>query len=145
MIDKRIHKVFAYEQDMNLALDKYNDGIITNVPCYAAKDLDKLLWCFGIDFMFEYDIHYKIQTNNHRGATHYYVPAQTKLREWLNKEVVFALLRGDIDKAPKIYIKKYLHVIGRGSYTNEDGIVFDTADAYIIQKNDLWHYKMENA
>jgi len=108
-------KVFDYKTDMNLADKQYEDTIIKNVPCYRLNEVGRLVpGARSSENMLKFGYFYYLRTGNHRGPSNVYIPATSRLKKFIEKESVFAILKGVIKAPPKLHVKKYVMVRANG-------------------------------
>jgi hypothetical protein len=138
---------YEYSDDLDMFADHLDWAVIKNMPCYSLTDMKKLFnvtnyssMDFGRFFMKSDTI--SIQTSNYRGAKHDYVLATPAMRKLVHENVLFAVIKGQVNKAPKLH-KKNVHLgYVKQIYKNRKEMM-RVRDAHIIK--DIWRYGLVEA
>lgn len=128
----RDHKVYDYNDGVDVTKQMFYDAYIVNVPCYKVEDLTLAIYGSKRNYMFDNpttEHRIKIQTSNHRGKQYQYVLATPEMDEFVKQQAIVGAIKGHITKMPKKYLK-VVNIINRGAYGTKIVV-----DLYIQDKN----------
>jgi hypothetical protein len=115
---KSDHKLYDYNDGVDIIKNMFYDTFIVNVPCYKVEDVTLAMYGEKKNYLLTNpttDHIIKIQTNNHKGKQHRYVLATPEMDTFVKQQATFGAIKGHITKMPKKHLK-VVHVMNRGKY-----------------------------
>ena len=139
---KTDHKVYDYNDGVDITKHMFYNAYIVNVPCYKVEDVTLAMYgdkrnYFLTDPTTKHII--KIQTTNHKGKKYQYVLATPEMDEFVKQQATFGAIKGHITKMPKKHLK-VVNVMNRGKYGTRikvDLYVQDTSFSEYLTKECL--------
>jgi len=128
---KTDHKVYDYNDGIDIT-DKvlYGDYVI-NIPCYKVEDITLAIYGDKRNYWLTDPTHniIKIQTTNYKGKQYQYVLATPEMDEFVKQQATFGAIKGHITKMPKKHLK-VVNVMNRGKTGNRIKV-----DLYVQDKS----------
>mgnify|MGYP003649785881 CR=1 FL=1 len=113
---KSDHKVYDYNDGVDITKNMFYDTYIVNVPCYKVEDVTLAMYGDKKNYLLTNpttkDI-IKIQTSNHKGKQHQYVLATPEFDTFVKQQATFGAIKGHNTKMPKKHLK-VVNVMNRG-------------------------------
>jgi hypothetical protein len=139
---KSDHKVYDYNDGVDITKNMFYDTYIVNVPCYKVEDVTLAMYGDKKNYLLTNpttkDI-IKIQTSNHKGKQHQYVLATPEMDTFVKQQATFGAIKGHNTKMPKKHLK-VVNVMNRGKYGTRikvDLYVQDTSFSEYLTKECL--------
>ena len=128
---KTEHKVYDYNDGIDITKNMFYDTYIVNVPCYKVEDVTLAMYGDKKNYWFSDPTEHiiKIQTSNHKGKQYHYVLATPEMNKFVIEQATFGAIKGHITKMPKKHLK-VVNVMNRGKTGNRIKV-----DLYVQDKS----------